>query len=182
VKLWRPVGPKELELIAATGYRAFPPRLAEQPIFYPVLTQSYAEQIARDWNAKREPYAGFVIEFEVDDEFVKRYEVHTVGNRTHQELWVPAKELEEFNRQIVGPMRVVAQFNGEGFEGERGSATGLPIFPPELQLLSQCVRTGLAPSLLSRHQTPCTESSPTSSPRATPVCARRTSFPRSTIS
>jgi hypothetical protein len=49
--LYRPVGPKELALIAASDYTAFPPRLAEQPIFYPVLNFEYAEQIARDWNA-----------------------------------------------------------------------------------------------------------------------------------
>ena len=30
--------------------REFPPRLPEQPIFYPVLTEDYARQIARDWN------------------------------------------------------------------------------------------------------------------------------------
>ena len=34
--LYRPIGPKELELIAARGYREFLPRLPEQPIFYPV--------------------------------------------------------------------------------------------------------------------------------------------------
>ena len=37
--LYRPVGPKELELIVASGYREFPPRLPEQPIFYPVLNE-----------------------------------------------------------------------------------------------------------------------------------------------
>jgi hypothetical protein len=35
VTLWRPVGPAELDLIRASGMRAFPPRLPEQPIFYP---------------------------------------------------------------------------------------------------------------------------------------------------
>ncbi len=36
IVLYRPVGPKELELIAASRYRDFPPRLPGQPIFYPV--------------------------------------------------------------------------------------------------------------------------------------------------
>jgi hypothetical protein len=53
ITLWRPVGTQELELIVATGMRAFPPRLPEQPIFYPVLTEAYATRIARDWNALR---------------------------------------------------------------------------------------------------------------------------------
>jgi len=117
--LWRPVGLKELELIAQSGYRAFPPRLPEQPIFYPVLTYEYAEQIARDWNTQRPPYVGYVIQFEMEAGFVKRYESHTVGSRVHRELWVPAKELNEFNQHIVGQLKIVATFYGEKFEGER---------------------------------------------------------------
>ena len=39
ITLFRPVGPKELELIRAANFRAFPPRLPDQPIFYPVLTE-----------------------------------------------------------------------------------------------------------------------------------------------
>jgi hypothetical protein len=50
VILWRPVGPAELELIRNAAMRAFPPRLPEQPIFYPVLSEEYAIKIARDWN------------------------------------------------------------------------------------------------------------------------------------
>ncbi len=47
VTLYRPVGPAELDLIEATGWRKFPPRLPEQPIFYPVLNEEYAAQIAQ---------------------------------------------------------------------------------------------------------------------------------------
>lgn len=50
--LYRPVGEAELRRIEASGWRAFPPRLAHQPIFYPVLNEAYAAQIARDWNTK----------------------------------------------------------------------------------------------------------------------------------
>lgn len=107
--LFRPVGPKELALIEASGWRSFPPRLPEQPIFYPVLNQEYATQIARDWNV-RASGSGYVTRFVVDGEFVKRYKVETVGAAVHEELWVPAEELEEFNRHIVGPIEVVASF------------------------------------------------------------------------
>jgi hypothetical protein len=51
ITLWRPVGEAELKLIEESGMRAFPPRLAHQPIFYPVLSEEYAVKIARDWNA-----------------------------------------------------------------------------------------------------------------------------------
>ena len=46
-RLWRPVGQSELDLIRDSGWQAFPPRLEGQPIFYPVLNEGYAIQIAR---------------------------------------------------------------------------------------------------------------------------------------
>jgi len=126
--LYRPVGLKELELIAKTGYQRFPPRLPGQPIFYPVLTFEYAEQIARDWNATSDDYAGFVTRFEVEDGYVSKFQVHTVGRRgLHDELWVPADELEEFNAHIVGTITVEVAYYGEGFEGEQDPKTNLPV-------------------------------------------------------
>jgi len=107
--LYRPVGPKELELIRQTGFKAFPPRLPEQPIFYPVLTEDYAVKIARDWNVKASG-AGFVTRFEVLREFMDRYPVQTVGGRGHTEWWVPAEELEALNDHIVGVIEVIHEF------------------------------------------------------------------------
>ncbi len=109
VVLYRPVGPEELRLIEASGWRAFPPRLPDQPIFYPVLNEGYAVQIARDWNVPASG-AGFVTRFEVNAEFVKRYPRKIVGGREHEELWVPAEELTEFNAQIVGLIEVTQRF------------------------------------------------------------------------
>lgn len=61
ITLYRPVGHHELMLIVASSYSTFPPRLPEQPIFYPVLNEQYAIQIARDWNAKyNNPPIGYV--------------------------------------------------------------------------------------------------------------------------
>lgn len=110
--LYRPVGERELELIAATAFRAFPPRLAHQPIFYPVLTEEYAMEIARDWNTRdaASGYVGYVTRFRVEAEFLARYPVQTAGARRHQELWVPAEDLAEFNRHIVGMIEVVAEY------------------------------------------------------------------------
>ncbi len=108
--LYRPVGPKELELIAASEFRSFPPRLPEQPIFYPVLNEEYARQIARDWNVKASG-AGYVTRFEVRNEFLERYPVQTVGGVIHRELWIPAEELPELNQNIVGLIEVIAGFH-----------------------------------------------------------------------
>jgi hypothetical protein len=107
--LYRPVGPKELELIAASGFREFPPRLAEQPIFYPVLNEEYARKIAESWNVKASG-SGFVARFAVRSAFLARYPVQTVGSAIHQELWIPAEDLAEMNRNIVGQIEVIAEF------------------------------------------------------------------------
>ena len=112
MKLWRPVGPQELELIEQTKWKAFPPRLPDQPIFYPVCNQPYAEQIARDWNSTsaRQNFEGYVTEFDVDDGYAGQFDRHVVGANSHEELWVPAEELPRFNAHIIGQITVVATF------------------------------------------------------------------------
>jgi hypothetical protein len=114
--LWRPVGQKELELIEASGWRAFPRRLAHQPIFYPVTTEAYAVQIARDWNTRdaASGNVGYVTRFRVRSDFLARYPIETAGARAHQEYWIPAEEMDAFNDAIVGAIEVVAEFRGEG--------------------------------------------------------------------
>lgn len=107
--LYRPVGSKELELIVASGWRKFPPRLPGQPIFYPVTNEAYAAQIARDWNVK-ESGAGFVAKFAIDADYLYRYREQKVGGAIHTEYWIPAENLEEFNRHIVDKIEVIAEF------------------------------------------------------------------------
>jgi len=109
IMLWRPVGPAELELIKQLSMRAFPPRLPEQPIFYPVLSEEYAVKIARDWNV---PAAGrgFVTKFCVRKDFLDAYEVREAGGRAHLEYWIPAEDLSAFNRAIVGAIEIIAEF------------------------------------------------------------------------
>jgi hypothetical protein len=109
VTLWRPVGPAELKLIEDAGYRAFPPRLPEQPIFYPVLSEAYAAKIARDWNVPASG-SGFVTRFAVERGFIDRYEIKQGGGREHLEYWIPAEDLEAFNAAIVGVIEVVREF------------------------------------------------------------------------
>ena len=114
IVLFRPVGQQELDLIRELDFAAFPPRLPEQPIFYPVLNEEYARQIARDWNAKRnEPRVGYVTRFSVRSEFLQGYDIQTVGGSMHQEYWIPAEDLAELNRHIVGPIEVVAKYRDD---------------------------------------------------------------------
>jgi hypothetical protein len=113
ITLFRPVGQQEYDLIRESGFRAFPPRLSTQPIFYPVLNEEYAIQIARDWNTKdaASGYAGYVTRFAVRRDFLDPYPVKTVGNATHREYWIPAEELDRFNANIVGLIEVTAEFH-----------------------------------------------------------------------
>lgn len=107
--LYRPVGPEELELIRATGMRAFPPRLPGQPIFYPVTTNEYAVKIARDWNVQ-DSGVGYVTRFEVRADYLAQYPVQDAGGRAHREYWIPAEDLPAFNDAIVGEIEVTAEF------------------------------------------------------------------------
>ena len=115
--LYRPVGIEELGLIFDSEMTAFPPRLPEQPIFYPVTNFGYASQIAHDWNATSGSHAGYVTTFAVDDDYVLHFERKIVGGKEHEELWVPAEALEEFNRHIQGSIEVDVAYFGNGFTG-----------------------------------------------------------------
>lgn len=106
--LYRPVGQREYELVEASGFRRFPPRLPEQPFFYPVTNEEYATQIARDWNSKdaASGYVGYVLRFHVRLEFY----LAIPSGRSVQlciRYWIPAAELERFNEQIEGLIELV---------------------------------------------------------------------------
>ena len=109
--LFRPVGQEELDLVRSSGFKEFPPRLVGQPIFYPVVNEEYARQIAEEWNAKRTKSGrGYVTRFRVRSEYLSRYEIKTVGSTIHKEFWIPAEDLSEFNQNIVGAIEVIAEF------------------------------------------------------------------------
>jgi hypothetical protein len=118
-KLFRPVGIQELALLWDSGMKEFPPRLVQQPIFYPVVNLEYARQIARDWNTpdKNSGFAGFVTQFEVSSTYLTRYELHTAGSAAHREYWIPAREMSAFNKAISGPISVDEAYFGEQFKG-----------------------------------------------------------------
>jgi hypothetical protein len=114
VTLYRPVGQKEHDLIEASGWRRFPPRLSFQPIFYPVIEESYAVQIARDWNTKdpASDYVGYVTRFQIDADYLSKYAPKQVGGKTHTEYWIPADLLDEFNYYLIGTIQVIHFFIG----------------------------------------------------------------------
>ncbi len=107
--LFRPVAQKELDLIEQSGWKKFPPRLPEQPIFYPVTNVEYARQITVDWNVPAYG-TGYVTQFDVKSDYLKKFEVQNVGGKGYDELWIPAEELDEFNRNIVGLIQVIERY------------------------------------------------------------------------
>lgn len=109
VTLWRPTGPEELALVEESGWTAWPPRLPDQPIFYPVLNEDYATRIARDWNVKASG-VGYVTRFEVRKSYLDSYDVQQAGGDTILEYWIPAEDLANFNANIVGTIDVVAEY------------------------------------------------------------------------
>lgn len=119
--LYRPVGQIELDLIKESGYKTFPPRLSWQPIFYPVLDYDYACTIALDWNTKDETNGsvGYVTQFEIPLDYFNKFNIENVGASNHNELWVPAEDLENFNAHILNKIKVVKAFYGKHYKGIR---------------------------------------------------------------
>lgn len=140
--LFRPVGPAELELLRGSDWRAWPPRLPEQPIFYPVTSFRYAAEIAARWNVD-ESGAGYVTRFGVRNAFMARYDVQTVGAARHSEWWIPTEELDALNANIVGPIEVIARFGRGAREAELPE--GLTIEEVTGDLLAQTVDAIVTP-------------------------------------
>ncbi|HLJ23766.1 MAG TPA: hypothetical protein VKT71_06630 [Candidatus Acidoferrales bacterium] len=117
--LYRPIGLQELALLWDSGMREFPPRLIQQPIFYPVVNLEYARQIARDWNTPdaNSGFAGFVTRFDVSSTYLTKYELHTAGSSTHREYWIPAREMTAFNKAINRMISVEEAYFGREFSG-----------------------------------------------------------------
>jgi len=99
--------------------RGFPPRLPDQPIFYPVCNEEYAAEIALKWNVPDEfsGFAGFVVRFDVNSPYADQFEEHVVGAQHHRELWVPAEELEVFNANIQDRIVVTHAYYGSKYKG-----------------------------------------------------------------
>ena len=49
-------------------------------------------------------------EEELTVEFMDKYEIHQVGASHHTEWWIPAQDLEELNKNIVGKIEVIREF------------------------------------------------------------------------
>ena len=55
----------------------------------------------------------------MNDDYVKKFKIETVGSSMHKELWIPAEELEEFNRNIIGKIKIADAFYGQDYNGKK---------------------------------------------------------------
>ena len=109
---FRPAGKAELDLVKAAGFKRWPPRLPDQPIFYPVTNEQYAIEITK-WNVD-DHGAGYVTRFEVKSSFLDEYEIQCVGASHQTEWWIPAEKLDELNDNIVGVIEVIGEYRAAG--------------------------------------------------------------------
>ncbi|MDG6104291.1 hypothetical protein Daura_11375 [Dactylosporangium aurantiacum] len=109
--LWRPVGPRELRLVEEAGWRRWPARLPDQPIFYPVLNEAYATRIAQEWNVPASG-VGYVTRFRVETSFARRYPTRRAGGGHILELWIPAEDVDALNAHLVGAIELVSTCAG----------------------------------------------------------------------
>lgn len=105
ITMYRPCGQGELDLVISSGYRTWPSRLPDQPIFYPVTNEQYAREVNK-WNVTQFG-KGYVTRFEVNKAFADRYQIETVGASYHTEWWIPAEDLDELNNNLVGLIEVI---------------------------------------------------------------------------
>ena len=92
-----------------SGFKKWPPRLPEQPIFYPVTNEEYAKEISTKWK-KEESKVAYVTKFKVKKEFMDRYKIQQVGGNNHTEWWIPTEDLEELNANIVGLIEIIGEY------------------------------------------------------------------------
>jgi len=112
VTLYRPTGKNELAKVESSGWKKWPARLPEQPIFYPVTNEKYAQEIASQWNTKDKTNGavGYVTEFDIKTTFLDQYQIECVGAKHHTEYWIPAEDVDEMNANIVGKIRVIGKY------------------------------------------------------------------------
>jgi len=85
-----------LDLIAELDWKGFPPRLPQQPIFYPVTNLDYARRISIEWNLPA--YA---------KSYFQKFDVQNAGGKRIDGLWIPAEELAKFNQHIIGKIEII---------------------------------------------------------------------------
>jgi len=113
IELFRAVGQGEHDMVKESG--KFPARMPWQPLFCPMLEESYAVEVARGHHTQdpASGYVGYVLRFRVRRAFIERYDPVTAGGvEHHREYRIPAEDLADLNKNLVGPIEVLHSFRG----------------------------------------------------------------------
>jgi len=90
------------------------------------LTENWTQKEIRTFAKKldkrnvRAYGVGHVTKFNVNADYLMKFEVQKVGGLIHNELWVPAHELEEFNNNIVGLIELIETHTGQQHDPQQG--------------------------------------------------------------
>ena len=109
VTLYSPVSPSQLAKIINADWQQFFLHSDGQRFFFPKLHASFAEMLARQWEAKVHS-AGYVVCFDIQRPFIDRFSLETVAYQEHFEYRIPANVLDQFNRAIWGNIRLLSAF------------------------------------------------------------------------
>lgn len=96
-------------MVLKNQYKKWPPRLPEQPIFYPVTNVQYAKEVNL-WNVQQFG-KGYITKFLVKKAFMNSYSIQKVGGKHHTEWWIPAQDLEKLNDNIVGLIEIIGEIS-----------------------------------------------------------------------
>lgn len=86
-----------------------------------MLHESFAHRIASQWNVQQSGI-GYVLRFKVRKEYVDPMPVYIIGGPEHREYRIPAEEIEELNRNIVGSIEVLATYHDNNSEWQQAIA------------------------------------------------------------
>ena len=117
--LFRPIGANELGLIAKSGFRRFRRGWPRTPPSLPWRrsTTLVAWRSLSKTQDKRSGFAGFVIRFEVANNYVERLAARASHGPADGGFQVPPGELENLNSHLVGRIEVVRRYFGERYAG-----------------------------------------------------------------
>ncbi|WP_437206646.1 hypothetical protein [Planctomicrobium sp. SH664] len=111
VTLYCSVGQPELDFIAGAGWVRLPLSQKGMATFTPVLSEAYAIRIAREQTRRaNSEYAGYVLRFHVEKEYLERLEFREAGGRGFREFVIPEREHERFNAHLVGEIALLHEF------------------------------------------------------------------------
>jgi hypothetical protein len=55
--------------------------------------------------------AGYVVIFNIQQQFIEQYELQTIGYQEHYEYRIPVSHLSQFNKALIGQIELISAFS-----------------------------------------------------------------------